>query len=226
MRYTTLLFDLDGTLTDPFEGITRCVAHALARQGINVADRRELACYIGPPLQQSFEQIHGLSSAASAQALIDYRERFSQIGLYENVVYNGIPELLARLTASGRQLFVATSKPWCYARRIVEHFGLTRYFGQVYGSELDGHRVEKQALLAHILREQKLRCEDTLMIGDRCFDISGARHNGLPVVAVGYGYGSDDELQAAAPDAVFDSPATLGAFLLPHAAPLTEAALG
>ncbi|RJS94904.1 HAD hydrolase-like protein [Salinisphaera sp. Q1T1-3] len=214
MRYNTLLFDLDGTLTDPFEGITRCVAYALEGQGITVTDRAELACYIGPPLQQAFEHFHGLDAAQSARALADYRERFADVGLYENVVYAGIPELLARLTASGRQLFVATSKPWAYARRIIAHFGLASYFGKVYGSEMDGQRAEKHALLAYIMRQQKLKPGETLMIGDRRFDILGARHNGMDAVAVGYGYGQPEELAAAEPLGVFESPTALGDYLL------------
>lgn len=212
MRYTTLLFDLDGTLTDPFEGITRCVQHALARQGIEVEDRQRLAPFIGPPLAQAFVDFYGLSIEQADRAVADYRQRFARIGMYENRVYDGVRELLTGLRASGRQLFVATSKPWAFAQPIIEHFGLSACFDQVYGSELDGRRTDKQALLAHILREQDLAADTTLMIGDRRFDIEGARHNGLTSAAVSYGYGDADELRGCAPDMVFDSPTAIATY--------------
>lgn len=209
MRYKTLLFDLDGTLTDPGEGITRCVQHALAQQGIEVTDRAELACFIGPPLKQSFMDFHGLSAIEADRAVADYRERFGALGMFENKVYDGIPELLAVLHRSGRRLFVATSKPWFYARQIVSHFKLDGFFGQVYGSELDGTRVEKHALIAHILRDARIEPAAALMIGDRRFDLIGARHNGVANAAVGYGYGSAEELAAESPDHYFATLAEL-----------------
>ncbi len=218
MRYTTLLFDLDGTLTDPYEGITRCVAYALSCQGIEVADRRHLAGFIGPPLKASFCERYAMSDAEADRAVDDYRVRFGDVGMYENTVYNGIVDLLEQLRASGRQLFVATSKPWFYARQIVEHFGLEKYFGKVYGSELDGKRTEKSVLIAHVLREEGLRPEETLMIGDRRFDVLGARHNGVPAAAVSYGYGSIQELLDANPDHVFESPQDIARCLLAGAA--------
>lgn len=214
MRYTTLLFDLDGTLTDPYEGITRCVEYALSCQGIAVADRRHLAGFIGPPLKAAFCERYAMSDAEAERAVADYRVRFGDVGLYENTLYDGIVELLTQLRASGRQLFVATSKPWFYARQIVEHFGLGDYFGKVYGSELDGKRTEKSALIAHILREENLRPDETLMIGDRRFDVLGARHNGVSAAAVTYGYGSAHELAEAEPDHVFDAPSGIAYYLL------------
>lgn len=217
MRYTTLLFDLDGTLTDPYEGITRCVQYALAKQGIEVADRQDLRGFIGPPLKAAFADFHDMSEAEARQAVDDYRERFAQLGMFENRLYDGIVELLAALRASGRQLFVATSKPWFFARKIVQHFELDDYFGKVYGSELDGKRAEKSSLIAYILREQKLRPDETLMIGDRHFDLLGAQHNGVPCAAVGYGYGSKTELMSASPDFYFDTPAEMADCLLSHA---------
>lgn len=217
MRYRNLLFDLDGTLTDPYEGITRCVAHALAARDIAIDDRRTLARYIGPPLREAFEQFHGLSRNDARQAVVDYRERFARIGLYENRVYDGIETLLAGLVADGRALYVATSKPHVYARRILAHFGLAGYFQRIHGSELDGRRTDKQALIAHILEQEGLDAADTLMIGDRCFDIDGAHANGLAAVAVRYGYGSARELADAVPLACLDTPAALRDWL-EHAA--------
>ncbi|WP_423823511.1 HAD family hydrolase [Salinisphaera sp. SPP-AMP-43] len=214
MRYTTLLFDLDGTLTDPYEGITRCVQYALAKQGIDVADRRDLRGFIGPPLKAAFVDFHHMSEAAASRAVDDYRERFAQLGMFENRLYDGIVELLSALRASGRQLFVATSKPWFFARKIIHHFELDDYFGKVYGSELDGKRAEKSALIAYILREQKLRPDETLMIGDRHFDLLGAQHNGVPCAAVGYGYGSTAELLNASPNFFFETPGEMARCLL------------
>lgn len=203
MRYKVLLFDLDGTLTDPREGITRCVQYALACQGVRVDDLTRLECYIGPPLEQAFMRFHGFDEAAATQAVADYRVRFEDVGMYENAVYDGIIDLLGALQSGGRRLFVATSKPWFYARRIVSHFRLDPFFYQVYGSELDGRRTDKRALIAHILREEHLAAGDTLMIGDRSYDLIGARHNDLASAAVGYGYGSEDELRAESPDYFF-----------------------
>jgi len=210
MRYKVLLFDLDGTLTDPREGITRCVQYALRRQSITVSDLGELECFIGPPLKQSFIDIYGMGTVQADQAVADYRERFGRVGMFENTLYEGMIELLTALKRSGRQLFVATSKPWFYARQIVSHFEMDEFFGRVYGSELDGTRVEKHALIAHILREEKIEAAHALMIGDRRYDLIGARHNGVANAAVGYGYGSQEELISEAPDHYFATLAELG----------------
>lgn len=209
MRYKTLLFDLDGTLTDPREGITRCVQYALARQHIEVADRGALECFIGPPLKSAFMRYYGMDEAAAQQAVADYRERFVRRGMYENQVYDGMRDLLWALKSDRRRLFVATSKPWLFAGQIIDHFELARYFCRVYGSELDGRRSEKHALIAYLMREERLQPADVLMIGDRKYDLHGARHNGIANAAVGYGYGSRDELEAEAPDFYFATVADL-----------------
>ena len=208
-----LIFDLDGTLTDPFEGITRCVAHALAAFDIPVADRRTLAGYIGPPLKQSFTDFHGLSADQAERAVGRYRERFAEVGQYENTVYEGIPELLAECCAAGQRLFVATSKPTCFAETITAHFGLAGYFEAIYGSELDGTRTDKKELLAHLLTKEGLSARETLMIGDRRYDIEGGAANGLATIGVAYGYGGVAELRAAGAGRICDSPAALGALL-------------
>ena len=205
MQHKVLLFDLDGTLTDPREGITRCVQFALARQNIRIDDLARLECFIGPPLKDAFMQFYGMDDACARQAVTDYRERFARDGMFENRPYDGIRDLLAALKRGGRQLFVATSKPWFFARKIVAHFDLDGFFSNVYGSELDGQRAEKHALIAHILREEKLRAADVLMIGDRRFDLIGAHHNGIASAAVGYGYGSREELLAEHPAYFFES---------------------
>lgn len=214
MRHKVLLFDLDGTLTDPRDGITRCVQYALSCQGVHVDDLGRLECFIGPPLKQSFIDFYGFDAEQAQAAVDDYRVRFGRTGMFENVLYDGIVDLLADLKSSGRQLFVATSKPWFYARQIVQHFELDRYFCSVYGSELDGMRTEKHALIAHILREEDIDPSDALMIGDRSFDLIGARHNGVANAAVGYGYGSREELVAEAPDYYFPTLADMQQTLL------------
>ncbi|MBH03806.1 MAG: HAD family hydrolase [Xanthomonadales bacterium] len=204
-----LIFDLDGTLTDPFEGITRCVAHALARFDIRVADRRALACYIGPPLKQGFMAFHGLSADEAETAVAAYRERFAEVGLYENTVYPGIEDVLAARVAEGQHLFVATSKPWCFATGILDHFGLSQYFVHIHGSELDGTRSDKTDLLAYVLDKHGLAAGRALMIGDRRYDVVGATANGMAACGVSYGYGGRAELLAAGATTICESPAAL-----------------
>ncbi len=195
--YSHLLFDLDGTLTDPGEGITNSVAYALKKRGIEVADHRELNCFIGPPLAQSFMKYYGLSEEDATRAVADYREYFVPHGMFENEVYDGIPEILADLKASGRRLIVATSKPEKFAIQILEHFGLLSYFDRVYGATMDLSRSKKGDIIAYALAEQHLSSDNALMIGDRHHDIDGAHENGLAAVGVLYGYGDRKEHEQA-----------------------------
>ena len=191
-----ILFDLDGTLTDPKEGITRSVQYALSKLGI-YADTEELVRFIGPPLVESFATFFSLSPSDCELAVKYYRERFSQVGIFENAVYPGIPELLGRLEAAGKRLMVATSKPTVFARTILEHFGLATYFCEIVGSELDGTRADKGEVIACALASSGFGPEQAVMVGDRSYDIIGAAQNRLPAVGVLYGYGSREELEAA-----------------------------
>ena len=192
----TVFFDLDGTLTDPRPGIVRSIQYALDRLGRPVPEEEKLLWCIGPPLRSSFVQLlEGEAEADRAVAL--YRERFGEVGLYENALYPGIEVLLSELTASGWTAHVATSKPHVYATRIVEHFGLSPYFGEVFGSELSGERSDKGDLLAHALDRSGASKPSSVMIGDRSHDMVGAEKNGLAGVGVLYGYGSRDELVRA-----------------------------
>lgn len=194
----TVLFDLDGTLTDPATGIVACLQHALRQLGREVWPDRELLRFIGPPLQLGFAEIlQTRDEVLIGQAVAHYRERFSTVGLFENQVYAGIPELLAELQTRGAQLFVATSKPTVFARRILEHFGLMRYFSQVYGSELSGERANKAELIGHIVQSEGPRADSTRMVGDRSHDVIGASAHGIPTVGVLWGYGDRAELEAA-----------------------------
>ncbi|MBA1190391.1 HAD family hydrolase [Pseudomonas entomophila] len=219
MHQHTLLFDLDGTLTDPRLGITRSIQHALAKLGIDEPDLTRLEPFIGPPLLQAFMQFYGFDEATAWDAVNHYRERFRVTGLYENQVFEGVPALLSTLAGQGRTLYIATSKPWVFAREIARHFAFDQHFKVIYGSELDGTRTDKVELIRHLLEAERLDPAQTLMIGDRKHDLIGARRNGLQAVAVGYGFGSRDELLAESPDFHFDTLAQLhAAFLHGHGA--------
>jgi len=192
-----IFFDLDGTLTDPKIGITRSIQYALGKlDHPTIPTEDELTWCIGPPLRSSFEKLLGCDGSAD-RAVSYYRERFSDIGIYENGVYAGVDDVLDALCQSGRRLFVATSKPGVFAERIIDHFGLRRHFERVFGSELDGTRVDKTDLLEYALTTTSVDPARTVMIGDRRHDVIGARNNGMSAIGVLYGYGSKDELMEA-----------------------------
>lgn len=207
-----LLFDLDGTLTDPFDGITRSLQHAAAHFDVAVPPQRALASYIGPPLRKTLPALIGSEDPALVEhALRLYRERFSAVGWCENRVYDGIPALLNTLADAGHRLFVCTAKPVGFARRIVEHFELARYFDAIYGSELDGRYEDKGELIGLILREHGLQPAASLMIGDRDNDILAARKARVGCIGVTWGYGDTAELAPA--DAMCHEPAELPAVI-------------
>jgi len=189
----TIFFDLDGTLTDPKPGITGSIQYALRKLDLPVPTQDELSWCIGPPLRASFVTLLGGERLAD-RAVALYRERFAEVGLYENSVYPDIEHILATLRQSPRRLFVATSKPQIFAERIIDHFGLTGYFERVFGSELDGTRVNKSELLAYAIATTGVDRQQALMIGDRSHDMVGARNNGMRAIGVLYGYGSEQEL--------------------------------
>jgi phosphoglycolate phosphatase len=211
----TICFDLDGTLTDPKPGITRSIRHALIALTGEAPEEDALTWCIGPPLLASFETLLAGKGDAAA-ALAKYRERFGDVGLFENEVYPAIPETLAALVASGHRLFVATSKPTIYARRIVEHFDLSRYFDDVFGAELDGRRSDKSELLAWLLAGRQVAPAEATMVGDRRHDMVGARANAMRAVGVLYGYGSEAELTEAGAEALCATPEALADVLAPH----------
>ena len=199
-----ILFDLDGTLTDPKVGICTCVQHALKAYGIEEPDLDKLEPFIGPPLKDSFMQFYGLSEEDAVAAIEKYRERFSTVGKFENEVYEGIPELLKTMKDYGYHLAVASSKPECFVKDILEHFQIAQYFEVAVGSELDGGRTDKAEVIHETLNRLfhygRIRKDQIVMIGDRKFDVQGAKEIGVTSVAVGYGYGSAEELEEAAPD--------------------------
>jgi len=205
-----VLMDLDGTLTDPFPGITRCIQHALAALGQPVPLANDLRWCIGPPLPKSFAKLLNTQDPRQVDmAMAKYRERFSTVGLYENSVFPGIPDALHALQQQGHDLVVATSKPTVFSVRIIEHFGLKKYFRSVDGSELNGEHGDKTSLIAHILARDGIPAEKAIMVGDREHDIIGARENQVRGIGVLWGYGSREELEAAGARACATSPEEL-----------------
>ncbi len=212
-RVATICFDLDGTLTDPKVGITRCIRHALTGFVETVPESDALTWCIGPPLLESFETLVGKSRAPAA--LARYRERYGDVGLFENDLYPPIPAALRALRDAGHRLFVATSKPTVYARRIVEPFALSNHFDDVLGAELDGTRSDKSELLAWFLTDTNTDPRLAAMVGDRRHDMVGARNNGMRAVGVLYGYGTETELREAGADLLCPSPQSLTEALTP-----------
>ena len=206
---TVILFDLDGTLTDPARGITGCIAFALAHFGIAVPDLTALNHFIGPPLASAFREM-GISEGDITAAIAKYRERFGSVGLYENIPYPGTHEALRALREAGKILAVATSKPWVYAQRILEHFGLAEHFAFIGGSELDNSRTDKAEVIAYTLEQLGNPGLDTVcMVGDREHDVAGAAALGIPCVGVLWGYGARDELEHAGAATLADNIAAL-----------------
>jgi len=209
-----LFFDLDGTLTDPGEGITRCIAYALDRLEKPSPGLESLRRWIGPPLWESFPVLLQTDDAALVRRAVElYRERFTTAGMFENRVYPGIPEGLAALTGEGHRAWIVTVKPHLFARRILEHFGLAAFFDGVYGSELSGEGSDKADLIRRALTENRIDVQDAWMVGDRRHDIEGARANAVRAIGVLWGYGSADELREAGADALIGSIGELGALV-------------
>lgn len=213
-----LLFDLDGTLTDPKIGITTCVQYALHSMGIEEPDLDKLEPFIGPPLQESFQEFYHMTENQAEQAVKKYRERFQETGIFENSIYKGIPQMLRTLQSKGIFLAVASSKPTVYVQRILEHFEIASYFKVVVGSELDGSRTKKEEVIQEALQqlfgEKPIQLEKVYMIGDRKFDIEGAKAIGIESVGVSYGYGSIEELKKAKASYIVQSVEELQKFLL------------
>jgi len=212
-----VLFDLDGTLTDPREGIVACLKHALRGVGQSSPPDAELLRYIGPPLRETFASLLGSAGpGAVEEAVALYRERFAATGIFENVVYPTVPAALAELQALGMTLYVATAKLQLFAERIVDYFGLAGFFHRVYGSELDGTRAIKSELIAYVLRTESLSPDSTVMVGDRAHDVRGAVANGVLPIGVLWGYGSREELTTAGATVLCAQPALLAAPLRAH----------
>lgn len=203
--YSYIFFDLDGTLTDPYEGITCSVARALLHFGIKVTDQRELSRFIGPPLRDSFVRFYDIPADRVEEAVSVYREYFAVKGLYENRLYDGVRALLDALYNKGVKIVLATSKPEIYARRITEYFGIDKYFYRQCGATLDGTRDTKGQVIAYALSECGAEPDEVLMVGDRSHDILGASECGVDAVGVLWGYGRREELESAGAISVYSS---------------------
>jgi phosphoglycolate phosphatase len=211
-NYVNILFDLDGTLTDSYQGITRSISYALVTLGLTPPPQESLTWCIGPPLKNSFSLLlDSVDEELVSEALAAFRERFSKVGMYENEVYTGVPEMLDALQQKGHTLYVATSKPEVFANRIVDHFSLRRYFQGVYGSWLDGKLAGKKSLILHILTSEGIEPAKAAMVGDREHDMIGAHANGVRGIGALWGYGTKEELEASGAYTCFSSPSELAA---------------
>ena len=207
-----ILFDLDGTLTDSGEGITKCAQLALHHFGIEVEDRRQLRCFVGPPLRESFPKF-GVPQDQVEKAIELFRGRYLTVGKFENVPYPGIEALLKDLRDRGHRLFVATSKPESTAIEILEKFGLSGYFERICGASMDSGRDSKEAVIGYLL-ELAGGLRDLVMVGDTAFDVIGAAAHGIPTIGVSWGYGDVEEMRKAGASAIADSPQALETLLL------------
>lgn len=217
--FTNIIFDLDGTLTDPGLGITRCALHTTQALGFPDPSPEQLRACIGPPLRESFMLLLGTDDPVVIEKAVEiYRVRTASHGIYENEVYPGIVELLSAFRSHGRKLLIATSRPGIFARKILANFKLDHFFSGAYCAQLDGSLSAKGELIGLLLQEQKLAAEDCIMIGDRMHDIIGAKQNGMRSIGVTYGYGSEQELREAGADYLSASPKAIQDLLLPQAA--------
>ncbi len=215
MRYKTLLFDLDGTLTDSAEGILNCFEHAIKTLGLEKPD--DMKRFVGPPLHDSFGELCGHDAQKTAQAVKLYRERYSTVGLFENSVYDGVREMLETLKSAGLRMAVATSKPEVFAVRILDKFGLSQYFEVTGGGDLEGRRDRKDKVIAYVLEELHITDKsEVLMIGDRRQDVIGAKAHGLPCMYALWGYGSREEALEAGADYIADRPQKAAEYILSY----------
>lgn len=200
MNSPTILFDLDGTLTDPGIGITNSILYALGEMGMEQPPREALYRFIGPPLVEEFQKVYGVSKDTSLAIVKQFQVYFADRGIYENSMYDGIPSMLERLKQAGCHLVLATSKPEVFACRVLEHFDLMRFFDAVAGSTMDETRTAKAEVIAYALEKSGADREHAVMVGDRKHDVAGAKANGLRSLGVLYGYGSRQELVEAGAD--------------------------
>ncbi|MGN1400979.1 MAG: HAD family hydrolase [Bacillus sp. (in: firmicutes)] len=214
-QHKIILFDLDGTLSDPKIGITKSVQYGLAKMGIHEPDLDKLQCFIGPPLHVSFAEYYGLEEEEIEQAIHWYRERFKDVGMFENELFPEIPGLLQELKDQGKTLVVATSKPTVFAEPILEYFKISHFFDKVVGSHLDGSRTAKTEVIQYAMDSYpSSKREDFIMIGDRKHDMIGANNTGIDSVGVVYGYGTREELEHESPTYIVNTVEELRSILL------------
>ena len=212
-NFDTLLFDLDGTLTDSTEGIVRCLEYALERMGFDIPE--DTNKFLGPPLYRSFAEFCGMNEEQVNEAVRIFRERYSTVGLFENRVYDGVPEMLKRLRDGGKRIMVATSKPEVYAVRIFDRFGLSQFFEIVGGANINGTRNDKDEVIEYVLEKAGISDRNSvLMIGDRRQDVLGAHKTGLKCMGILWGFGSIEELTEAVADFIAETPEKAADMLL------------
>lgn len=207
----TILFDLDGTLTDSGEGIINCVIYALERFGLPVPERESLRYFVGPPLHESFVK-QGVPADRAEEAVAVYRERYVPIGMFENTPYPGVREMLESLQAAGHTLYVASSKPEWMCVKILEHFDLAGYFKMICGATMDTSRTNKEAVIEYLIQENG-KAENMIMVGDTKFDVIGAKAHGIPCIGVSWGYGTVEEMQTAGAHSIAYTTQELNAML-------------
>lgn len=219
--YQYLLFDLDGTLTDSAEGIIKCVQYALEKMGIIENDTEKLKVFVGPPLSESFMNVYGFDRETTEKAIVYYRERFKPIGMFENAVYDGIPEMLKAMKDNGKINLIASSKPEAFVKTILEHFDIAKYFDIIVGASMDESRNTKEAVIEEALSQLKNKDQygqydddKCVMIGDRKYDINGAKYFGLRSIGVSYGFAPEGELKEAGADVIVDTVEELTQVLL------------
>lgn len=215
MRFHTLLFDLDGTVTDSGPGIMNSVRYALEKAGMQSPEEKELPAFIGPPLHEQFQSFCGITAEQAREMVSLYREYYTEKGIFENRVYDGVIPMLHELKEKGCRILLATSKPEKFARIIADHFGFARYFDFIGGANLDGSRTDKLEVIEYVLAECGVEeRSDVLMVGDRRYDIEGARSAGVHSMGVLYGYGSREEIESAEPDFIAEIPNEISRIVL------------
>ena len=214
MKYSVILFDLDGTITDSGVGVTKSVMYALAKYGISVSDPSELFRFIGPPLIDSFMQFYGFSHSQAVEATDFYREYYRETGIWENTVYDGIPEILKELAGRGKRVIVATSKPEVFAVKILEQHDIAKYFEFIAGANFDETRTQKDEVIKYALETCGISdTSDVIMVGDTRFDVIGANKFGMDSVGVLFGYGTREEMVAEGVTYICETPEALRDFL-------------
>ncbi|MGI5960150.1 MAG: HAD hydrolase-like protein [Massiliimalia sp.] len=216
MHYQTILFDLDGTLTDSFLGIARCAAYALADQGIQIDDLNVLRPFVGPPLKECFQEFYHMTSEEADRAVAKYRERYRDTGIFENELYEGIAETLHTLKQEGAVLGIASSKPQIFVERILKHFSVDQYFDYVVGCGLDGSLNTKAQVIHRAMELSHADPKTTILVGDRKYDALGAEEQGISFLGVLYGFGGEEELSQYPNDGLVYTPQEVAQWLISH----------
>lgn len=214
MNYKTAIFDLDGTITDSGPGIMNAIRYAVKKRGLPDVSEEVLRSFIGPPLKEQFRSVFGLSDDEGTIMVATYREYYGEKGIFENRVYDGVPEVFQKLQEAGVRILMATSKPEKYAKQIAEHFGFAKYFDFIGGACMDGRRTDKHDVIEYVIDSCKVCRENTVMIGDRRHDMIGASKAGIRSIGVLYGYGSRDELEKAGADMIAVTPDDISKLIL------------